>query len=93
MVTAVSTRGCVNHCAQKGTQTAQAAHAYIHSGGLEYHLLLPLLLTCSELTRWLAARAEEAGVDIFPGFAGACFFSSLAVDKFVQAQSSPMGRV
>ena len=28
--------------------------------------------TCSEVCRWLAKVAEEAGVDIFPGFAGEC---------------------
>lgn len=28
------------------------------------------MISLSELTRWLAGRAEDAGVDIFPGFAG-----------------------
>ena len=26
-------------------------------------------MLCSELTRWLAAKAEELGVEIYPGFA------------------------
>ena len=30
--------------------------------------LTPMVL-CSELTRWLAAKAEQLGVEIYPGFA------------------------
>jgi electron-transferring-flavoprotein dehydrogenase len=37
---------------------------------MTFHCNVGLWATFSELTRWLAGKAEELGVEIYPGFAG-----------------------
>lgn len=49
------------------------------------------IVSLSELVRWMGRRAEEAGVEIYPGFAGAELVYDSRNDKVIGVATNDVG--
>ena len=49
------------------------------------------IVSLSEFVRWLGGRAEEAGVEIYPGFAGAELVYDSNNDKVIGVATNDVG--
>lgn len=49
------------------------------------------IVSLSEVVRWLGAKAEEAGVEIYPGFAGAELVFDRENEKVVGVATNDVG--
>ena len=49
------------------------------------------IISLSELVRWLGRRAEEAGVEIYPGFAGAELVYDSQNEKVIGVATNDVG--